>query len=161
MTDQNMHSLVQSAVAHRAMVQEYCELSAQTDMSDADADRIGEILALAEDDALLSLLIDEADHVLNHLFHFIDESYTAGQQDKLKTAVNASWLEQVLLDASARMQPQQRKTLQSYLKAQGVYRGEIDGIVGPETRAAVWECEDLQQLTHPPAPINLPDLQEC
>jgi len=154
-------SLTRQAAVHRATVQAYCEISARTSLTDADADRISEILGLAEQDALLSFLIDEADHVLNHLFHFIDEGDVAEQQAQLKAAVDASWLDQVLLDASARMQPPQRKTLQHYLKDRGLYVGAIDGVVGPETQAAIRESEDLQPSTQPPAPINLPDLQEC
>ncbi len=154
-------SLTRNAAVHRATVQEYCELSAQTTLSEVDADRLSEILVLAEGNALLSLLIDEADHMLNHLFHCIDEDDVAQQQTQLKAAIDASWLEQVLLDASARMQTSQRKTLQNYLKDRGLYVGDIDGIVGPETQAAVRECKDLKQSTHPPAPIHLPDLQEC
>ncbi len=161
MTDAHTPSLTRRAEAHRTVVQEYCEISARTILTDADADRISEILTLAEGDALLSLLIDEADHVLNHLFHVIDESDVVQQQAKLQAAIDASWLDQVLLDASARMQAPQRKTLQSYLKDRGLYVGAIDGIVGPETQAAVRECQDLQQSTHPPSPINLPDMQEC
>ncbi|MEO0542022.1 MAG: peptidoglycan-binding domain-containing protein [Cyanobacteria bacterium P01_A01_bin.105] len=154
-------SLSRKAAKHRAIVQEYCELSARTQLDEADADRIGDILALAEGDALLSLLIDEADHVLNHLFHFVDEAYVAQQQSALKASIDRSWLDQVLLDASARMPGAQGKTLQSYLKDRGLYVGAIDGVVGPETQAAVRDCEDLQQSMQPPEPIHLPDLQEC
>ncbi|MEO1591772.1 MAG: peptidoglycan-binding domain-containing protein [Cyanobacteria bacterium J06632_22] len=161
MTDSQIHSLARKAAVHRSTVQEYCELSAQTPLTEAGADRIGAILSQAEDDALLSLLIDEADHVLNHLFHFVDEGYVAQQQAKLQSAVETTWLDQVLLDAAARMQASQRKTLQSYLKERGFYVGAIDGIVGPETKAAVREYENLEQSTHPPDPINLPDFQEC
>ncbi|MEL6138741.1 MAG: peptidoglycan-binding domain-containing protein [Cyanobacteria bacterium J06628_6] len=154
-------SLIHHAEHYRGLVTEYCQLSCANRLSDRDADRIGDILSQAVDDPMLSLLVDEADHMLNHLRHLIDETDVIQQQTQLKASIDSCWVEQVLLDASARLQKPQSETLQSYLKDKGLYVGAIDGVVGPETQAAIKHCSDLQASMAPPDPINLPDLQEC
>ncbi|MEM9905019.1 MAG: peptidoglycan-binding domain-containing protein [Cyanobacteria bacterium P01_D01_bin.44] len=153
----NSPTLVHHAIQYRDIVKEYCEISAKLTLNDADADRIAEILGEACDDAMLSFLIDEADHMLAHWHHLIDDAEISQTQQKLQQSFDQVWLEQLLLDISTRMQASQRKTLQLRLKNLGFYTGPIDGIVGPQTEAALKNCSDSGDLCIPMVPIHTPN----
>ncbi|MEO0455575.1 MAG: peptidoglycan-binding domain-containing protein [Cyanobacteria bacterium P01_A01_bin.114] len=153
----NSPTLVHHAIQYRDIVKEYCEISSKLVFDDVDADRIAEILGEAQNDAMLSFLIDEADHMLAHWHHFIDEDQITQTQCQLKQAVDQVWLKQLLLDMSNRMQASQRKTLQLRLKDLGFYNGSIDGIVGPQTEAALRNCSDAGDWCTPVVPIHTPN----
>ena len=55
------------------IVLEYGELAARQKLSDHEADRMEEILTLANDDSALSFWIDEVDHCLGHRLGLLDE----------------------------------------------------------------------------------------
>lgn len=145
------------AQQHRDLLQTYCQLSIQPDLSDRDTEHLDTILATAEADPLISFLIDEADHMLAHLYSFIDETDIKQQQQQLQTCLSNAWLNQAFQDLAYRLQTSQCQSLQRYLKEQGFYQGAIDGVMGPATQAAMRVCCDQQGTLPQPLPINTPD----
>ena len=146
------------AQQHRDLLQTYCQLSVQPTLSDSDTARLDAILAIAENDPLVSFLIDEADHMLAHVYHFIDDAEIADQQAKLQTCLNDAWLDQACQDLAYRLQTSQCKNLQQYLKEQGFYKGAIDGVMGQVTTTAMQECCTQQGELPQPLPIHTPDV---
>ncbi|MGD1854196.1 MAG: peptidoglycan-binding protein [Leptolyngbyaceae cyanobacterium] len=145
------------AQQHRDLIQTYCQLSIQPTLSDLDSAQLDHILADAENDPLISFLIDEADHMLAHLYSFIDEADISDQQQKLQSCLNKAWLSQAFQDLAYRLQTSQCKTLQQYLQEQGFYQGAIDGVMGPVTKAAMQTCCDQKGELPQPMPIHTPD----
>ncbi|MEA5462262.1 peptidoglycan-binding domain-containing protein [Leptothoe sp. PORK10 BA2] len=149
------------AQQHRELIQAYCQLSVQPNLSDRDTARLDAILATAETDPLISFLIDEADHMLAHLYNFIDDADITEQQEKLQTCLSDEWLNQAFQDLAYRLQSSQCKSLQQYLKTQGFYQGAIDGVLGQVTKVAMQKCCDQQGELPQPFPINTPDAVSC
>ncbi len=54
------------------ILREYCQLASQKTLSEADVDRLTEILTIAESDNKLTFLINEADHFLAHQLGLLD-----------------------------------------------------------------------------------------
>lgn len=74
------------------IVLEYGELAARQKLSDHEADRMEEILTLANDDSALSFWIDEVDHCLGHRLGLLDEEdliYYKNQQVMLREYLEA------------------------------------------------------------------------
>lgn len=149
------------AQTHRDVVLNYCQLSMQPQLSEQDAERLDAILAVAQTDPLLSLLIDEADHMVAHLYNFIDEREIADQQQKLQTCLSEVWLNEAFQDLSSRLKASQCKSLQMYLQAEGFYRGAVDGVMGPVTKAAMRACCELKGELPQPLPIHTPEPANC
>ena len=145
------------AQQHREVIKTYCELSVQATLSDRDTEALDNILANAETDPLLSFLIDEADHMLAHLYNFIDEASITNQQRQLQACLDESWFNQAFQDLTCRLQTSQCKTLQEYLKQAGCYQGAVDGVMGEATKAAMKQCYDQQDELPQPLPIHTPD----
>mgnify|MGYP001793608603 FL=1 len=146
------------AQEHRDLIQTYCQLSVQPALSNSDTTRLDAILATAETDPLISFLLDEADHMLAHLYNFIDDRDIAEQQHKLQTSLSDAWLNQAFQDLAYRLKSSQCKNLQQYLKEQGFYKGAVDGVLGQSTKAAMQKCCDQQGELPQPFPINTPDV---
>ena len=143
------------AQPYRELIQTYCQLSVQPTLNDADIQQLDSILATAETDPLVSFLIDEADHMLAHLF--ADNVDITNQQQKLQTCLSEAWLDQAFQDLTHRLQASQCKHLQQYLKEQGCYSGAIDGVMGQSTQTAMQHyCDQQGKLPHP-FPIHTPD----
>ena len=64
------------------IAQEYGRLAAIRNPSEAEADRLGEILEMASQDCLLSFWIEEADHLLGHDLGLLDEHDRESYQDQ-------------------------------------------------------------------------------
>lgn len=56
------------------IVREYCKLRLLPDLSEEQANRIAEILELADTDRIVDFLITEADHSLGHYLGLLDEA---------------------------------------------------------------------------------------
>ena len=149
-------TLVHHAMQYREIIEEYCKISAKLSLSESEADRIAEILGVAQTDSMLSFLLDEADHMLACFHHLIDEAEIAQSQQKLQVALDQTWLQQLLLDLSTRLEDSQCKTIQCYLKDLGFYNGAIDGVVGPQTQAALKNCSETKNLHTQVIPIHMP-----
>ncbi len=150
-------SISNHAQQHHDLIHAYCQLSIKPDLNDSDTDRLDGILAMAETDSLISFLIDEADHMLSHLYSLIDENDIADQQKKLQACLNESWLNQAFQDLAHRLQTSQCKSLQQYLKEEGFYTGAIDGVMGSLTKAAMKQCCEQQGQLPQPLPIHTPE----
>ena len=66
------------------LVREYCSISSQRRLSEKDADRLAEILTLAESNSRLELWLNEADHFLGHELGLQTDStvYTLRMKEK-------------------------------------------------------------------------------
>ncbi|MEM1240268.1 MAG: peptidoglycan-binding domain-containing protein [Cyanobacteria bacterium P01_H01_bin.26] len=144
------------AQPYRELIQTYCQLSVQPTLNDVDTEHLDSILATAETDPLVSFLIDEADHMLAHLY--IDDIDVTQQQQKLQNCLSEAWLEQAFQDLTHRLQTFQCKHLQQYLKEQGFYSGAIDGVMGKSTQTAMEHYCDQQGELPQPLPIHTPDV---
>ena len=150
-------SISDYAQQHRDLIKAYCQLSVQPALSDSDTQHLDTILAAAQTDPLISFLIDEADHMLAHLYGFIDENDITEQQQKLQTRLSDVWLNQAFQDLAHRLQTTQCKNLQRYLREQGYYNGAIDGVMGQSTKVAMKQCCEQQGQLPQPSPIHTPD----
>lgn len=68
----------------KEIVREYTRLAALPSLSDAEADRLSQILDLAQEDRVLDFWISEIDHFLDHELGLWDPEYDRDQQFKLK-----------------------------------------------------------------------------
>lgn len=125
-------SLMQALKQHHNTLCDYCTLALQPSLSTADQDRLGEILAEAVDDPLLSFWLEEADCWVEEQLHLLPEDILKQQQYKLKRLIGQTWVDNLWADLQHRT-----KALQTYLKRVGVYSGAIDGVMGPTTQHAV------------------------
>lgn len=68
----------------------YCQLASQKHLSESDAERLTEILILAETDGALSFLLNEADHFLAHELGLLsnnDRDRIKKQQESLRERI--------------------------------------------------------------------------
>lgn len=152
-------SLSHHANDHRGVILSYCQLSMQSQLSDYDAEQLDAILTAAQTDPLLSFLIDEADHMVAHLYGFIDEGDIAEQQQQLQACLKEVWLSEAFQDLSSRLKTSQCKHLQTYLRDAGVYDGAIDGVMGADTKAAMQRYREQKGGLPELLPIHTPDLR--
>jgi hypothetical protein len=124
--DQSTHLLDQAA-HYQPLVLEYCQLALRPTLSDAEQDRMADILHQATEDAVLGFWLEEADHLVAHHLGLIDSNLIKEQQDRFRYL-------RLWHDLQSRI-----KVLQAYLHRQGVYRGSIDGVMGPSTQQALRE----------------------
>ncbi|MBE9109748.1 hypothetical protein IQ273_10015 [Nodosilinea sp. LEGE 07298] len=91
-----------SALAYRSTVYEYCQLALRPSLDRAAAERMGEILQRAEAEPLLNLLIDEADRLVARLQPCLCEQHLYQQQQRLRGAIDALWVNELLATAGSR-----------------------------------------------------------
>jgi hypothetical protein len=164
MSDPNMSDstmLNNHALKYRGILQEYYQLCSRTTLNDLEADRIQMILNDAQADPLLSFLIDEADHMLAHQHHLIDDSFIVEQQEHLKNSLDQVWVEELLVDAKVRYKDSQRKDIQHFLREKGFYKGSIDGDCGPKTQAAFKEFSATERFDQSFLPIHESSSLNC
>lgn len=126
--------LVQESLKYTEIIHEYCTLASQQTLTEQQASRLEEILEKAQSDSWLDFLIDEADHILAHELGLIKEQVIQHQQSGLKKSLDRLWCEQVLQEIHQR---NQSKKIQRYLQERGLYKGAIDGEIGPYTKTAI------------------------
>lgn len=120
------------------VVHRYCQLAMVPDLGEVEAIELDHILEMAEYDPWLTLLLDEADHLIAHGYNLICADAVHQQQQRLAQAIDARWMDHLLADAQARQQTHQLNCqLQQALQREGVYTGPIDGRIGPQTEAAI------------------------
>ncbi|MBE9158603.1 peptidoglycan-binding protein [Nodosilinea sp. LEGE 06152] len=124
--------LGQALRQHRSTLIDYCTLALQPTLSTDDETRLGQILAQAVDDPLLSFWLDEADGWVGEQLQLLPEDLFKQQQGKLRRIIGQTWVDTLWHDLQHRT-----KALQAYLKRVGVYSGAIDGILGPRTQHAI------------------------
>jgi hypothetical protein len=130
--DMAIDPLIAASARYREVLIEYCHLACLSDLSDQDAQRMEAILTQATQDPLLSFWLDEADYWLADQLNLLDEEWTQQQQVKLKRLIGQTWVDSIWSDLQNRT-----KALQAYLQRLGLYTGDIDGIMGPNTRLAI------------------------
>ncbi|MGB3310045.1 MAG: hypothetical protein WBG32_24655 [Nodosilinea sp.] len=85
-----------SALAYRSTVYDYCQLALRPSLDQAAAERMGEILRRAEAEPLLNLLIDEADRLVARLQPCLGEPHLQQQQQRLRGAIDTLWVNELL-----------------------------------------------------------------
>ncbi|HEY9886841.1 MAG TPA: peptidoglycan-binding domain-containing protein [Candidatus Obscuribacterales bacterium] len=134
-TDVSLSALLDQSGQHQSLLREYCSLALKPTLTEAEQDRMAEILELGAQDAVLNFWLEEGDHLVAHHLGLIDERFINRQQAQFQDVVSRHTVENLRRDLD------QTKVLQTYLHHQGIYHGLIDGVMGPSTQAA------LQQLT--------------
>lgn len=134
------------------LVREYCRLASTINLSEAEADRLNEILELAESDGRLDFWLNEADHFLAHELSLTSKTSiynVENQQAKLR-----EYLEQDEVLEELRQQLKISPIdLQQHLKRRGFDPGPIDGYVGPRTHSALVAFQEAHHLI----PHGIPD----
>lgn len=87
---------VDQALQYRPIIYEYCQLALRPTLTDAEAVRLGEILAQAEASPLLSFLVDEADYLIAQHQNLICNQYLQQQQRLLLEAMDAVWITELI-----------------------------------------------------------------
>lgn len=134
------------------LVREYCGIASQKSLSDPDADRLAEILSLAEDNGCLEFWLNEADHFLAHELGLktgktIYPFETANQKAALLEHLDfweRRYGELDKSDEAAELIEEIQEFIQSgscelqeSLREKGFDPGPIDGVVGPRTQKAI------------------------
>ncbi|TVQ21688.1 MAG: peptidoglycan-binding protein [Leptolyngbya sp. DLM2.Bin15] len=160
----SLEQFQEKSLNHRSNIIEYFTLSLLDVLTEPQAERLEAILDEATQDTLLSFWIDEVDHIVAHKLNLIDSEFINHQQTALlrkmrnpssemeglvkglKHSVDQMRcsIQQVLSYVKQENCSQESvQTLQSYLKHEGIYAGEVDGQFGSQTEKAL---EQLDQL---------------
>ena len=123
---------------YRPLFSEYCQLATCSELSEAQADRMLEILDRAQEDSILDFLIAEADHIIAHEQGLMEEKNkqrVRQWQYFLDRTVFSDCPEtmEVLIGQLQRLTGQ----LQSRWRAEGCHLGSEDGVLGQRTQEAV------------------------
>lgn len=124
------------------ILQSYYKLAIGSELSELEADRMEQILSLAEQDDNLSFWINEIDYLVACEFHLLDENHINSYQNH--QAKLREYLETKLDTAPEQLDEILERRikllsvkLQKQLMYKGYYHGSIDGEVGPRTREAL------------------------
>jgi len=131
------------------IVSEYFTLSVLDKLTEQQADRTADILMRAEEDPLLSFLLDEADHAIGHLLNLINVEETRAEQELLRRTMDKNWITWSITKAKIKTKAHEGSSVSQYtlkqaqasLKKQGLYQAEIDGVCGQKTRQAFQQLE--------------------
>ncbi|MBE9178115.1 peptidoglycan-binding protein [Oculatella sp. LEGE 06141] len=142
-----------------SIVHEYCKLASKKELSPCDADRLNDILELAETDGWLDFWINEADHFMAHELGNTDPTsiyHFENQQAKLRERLNCETIKNdyTLLEELKQRFKLPSKELQQHLKNRGFDPGPIDGVWGPQTHSALIAFQTENQLE----PTGIPDV---
>lgn len=139
-----------------ALVYEYCRLAARPTLTDAEGQRLDELLAQAETDGRLDFWINEADH-------FIDHAIGLGSARRVYASVNENLKSRLreLLDLSHTAKPgdnalelleeldesltEGTRQVQQQLTKRGYDPGPVDGVAGPKTQRALRNFQQAQE----------------
>lgn len=133
------------------IMHEYYKLAVRAELSDPEADRLEQILQLAEQDSILGFWLNEVDYLVACELNLLDEQHIneyqnqhAKLQEYLDTKINPQpeKLDPVL---EHRIKVLSIK-LQRQLQYKGYYHGSIDGEVGPRTREALKTFQEHHNL---------------
>jgi uncharacterized Fe-S cluster-containing protein len=124
---------------------QYWDLSIKKSLSEIDGERLQVILDLAQDDELLSFVLDEVDHLLGHECGLVDSKSIQAQQEKFQgmlqqkfpAVLDHAWLEYTIShEVDVQKREVSLRAVQMALYQVGVYQGKIDGEYGPKTKEA-------------------------
>ena len=127
------------------IVSEYFTLSVLENLTEQQANRTAAILAKAEEDPLLSFLLDEADHAIGHLLNLLDVDETRAEQEVLRREIDKNWItwsiSKLRVNNGSLVPQYTLKQAQACLREQGLYQAEIDGVCGQKTKEAFQQLE--------------------
>lgn len=131
--------LEQAYKKNDSLLEAYCRLSTQPELSDQDADFLDEILQQAEFDASLNFILSEIDYKIALRSGLRDEAHIESYRDQ------KAWLREHLetLDPG---QIEYHRELQKLLGQRGFYKGPVDGVASKEFHQAVVEFQHLFEL---------------
>ncbi|WP_373530227.1 hypothetical protein [Nostoc sp.] len=66
------------------IIREYCSLASLSSLSEAEAQRIADILEIAQIDQILDFWMTEADHYIGHKFNLVNETEDKNLQARLR-----------------------------------------------------------------------------
>ncbi|MGF1568172.1 MAG: peptidoglycan-binding protein [Nodosilinea sp.] len=148
-----------------ALVQEYCQLALRPSLSEAEGNRMAELLALAEHNGQLDFWINEADHFIDHALGFgsasrvyasVNENLKARLRELLDLTNNAEAKANeeslALLEELNDSLAAGTREVQQRLAQRGYDPGPVDGVAGPKTRQALkaFEHQEHQELAQMP-----------
>lgn len=143
------------------LVKEYSYIASQERLSEQDADRLSEIIELAQEDSCLDFWMNEVDHFLDHELGLVTGKFiypfeTANQTQVLAEHLNF-WMQRgeemnqsdgavELLEEIQEFLRSGTRDVQKKLHTQGFDPGPIDGVVGPRTQDAIMRFQQAHRL---------------
>lgn len=141
------------------IVREYCRLASQRSLSETAANRLTEILRIAESNGWIDFWLNEADHFLAHDLNLTSkesihqfENQQAKLRENLEDELSQNSTTELIDDLMQHLKLSLRE-LQQHLKNRGFDPGTIDGILGPKTHSALLAFQEAHHLS----PSGLPD----
>jgi hypothetical protein len=136
------------------LIRDYCQLAIQPDLSDDDAERLGQLLHQAKSDSILDFWIQEADHFLDHELGLCDDGKIYVYQNEIQKVTLRKHLARLWEnEAAGELMEDLREDLrqgamlvQQQLKDLGFDPGQIDGIPGPKTQQAIARFQQQHHL---------------
>jgi hypothetical protein len=77
----------------KKIIQEYFQLALLQQLSQAQAQRMSEIMEMIQSSEVLCFWVNEADHLIGHKLNLIDENECKNQQARLREYLDAQYLE--------------------------------------------------------------------
>lgn len=136
--DNLVEQLIQASQRYAATLAEYQRLALQSELTEAEADRMAAIYTEAEAFPLLNFLINELDYRLGQHLGLLSDDKLKEYQDQ------QAWLREHLQGMP--FDHEYRRKVQQLLREQKFYDGAIDGVLGERSVAAVEQFQRAQQL---------------
>ncbi|MGB3137227.1 MAG: peptidoglycan-binding domain-containing protein [Nodosilinea sp.] len=138
-----------------AMVREYCQLASRPILSDAESQRLDQLLAQAEVDGRLDFWVNEADHFIDHALGLGSASrvYASVNEDlksRLRELLNLTHVDNPsdtaleLLEELDESLAEGARQVQQQLTKRGYDPGPVDGVAGPKTQNALRKFQQSQ-----------------
>ncbi|MDY6937748.1 MAG: peptidoglycan-binding domain-containing protein [Cyanobacteriota bacterium] len=134
---------------YRSLFIEYCQLATCSQLDEVQADRMMEILERSQNDAVLNLVITEADHIVAHelgLMEGENKQFIHEWQYSLDRTIFVDRPEtmEFLMAELYEFTHSKTQQLQSRLREQGFDPGPVDGVLGQRTHAAIKAFQTLK-----------------
>lgn len=119
------------------LLTDYQELALYSELTDEDADRLDHIYAVAEKHPMLSFLMTEIDHGLNHRLGLLTDVAVEDYKNQ------QAWLRERLEQTP--FEHDHRQEVQRMLADEGFYEGPIDGVLGNRSTQAIKQMTTQMQ----------------
>ncbi len=131
-----------------ALVREYCRLAIRPTLSEAESQRLDELLGQAEQDRRLDFWINEADHFIDHaiglgsatlVYASVNENLKSRLRELLDLTytANPGGATLALIDELDESLTEGTRQVQRQLAKRGYDPGPVDGVAGPKTKRAL------------------------
>ena len=139
--DNFIEKMLESSGKYSNILHEYCELAAIPELSEADSDRLSQILEQACSDRALGFLLNELDFFIAKKLELLNQESVSNYKDQ-----QAFLREHLNQEENSECNPKYAKSLQQKLKSLNYYSGPIDGVLGSRTTDSLKQFQTSKQL---------------